>query len=443
MKTINLKDFVDFNGKDCKLRGRIIAKRDCGSLIFLRIADFYGSAQISLSKEHLLDLRPYKHLKRGDIVSGAGFIYHTTQGEKTLQITDFKVITISKLGLPSGKWHGLTDEEKSQSLRYITVVDNEEVRQRFINRFKIINAITEFFVQRGYQHVDTPILCPIASGAAANPFQTHHDALDWNMYLRIAPELYLKRYMIAGMEKCFEIAKCFRNEGIDPTHLQEFTQVEAYEAYISYDDLMTLSENLLKSVVHAVSPNMMIGNISFNDIPRIKYEDFIRQYVGIEKKDWFNEPLLREIANKHNIDIKQCRSTVAILDKLYKKLGLSHISDPIILYDYYKSPLAKINPQDPLTSNQFQIILKHQEVLKGCLEMIDPDEQKKNFEEQMLLAADGEEDAVRMDNSFIEALEFGAPEMGGLGLGIDRITTILTESSSIRDVIMFPMIKKI
>lgn len=440
-KNYRIKDFPATTIDELiEIKGRIVQKRDLGNLIFLQIFEFDYSgnneiAQISLSKQYLTNFTNFKHLKRGDIIQTKGFVYNSKTNEKTLQVEDLQILQIATINLPD-KWHGLQDELQTQSIRYIDNIINEKTRNILRTRFTVLKTISKFFEEREFQQVETPILGKVASGAAANPFKTHHDTLNMEMFLRIAPELNLKRYIVAGFPKVFEIAKCFRNEGMDTTHLQEFTMVEAYCAYMSYEDLMQICTDLLQQVLKAT-------NYSCKTIPRIKYEDFITKYLGINKQDWFNEDLLREIASTKNINISNCKSTMGILDKLYKKLGLIHIKEPTIIYDYPRSPLAKANPEDSATSKQFQVIFKNIEVIKACLEMDDAKQQKQNFQEQINLSKTGEQDTVDMDNDYIKALEYGMPPTAGLGMGIDRIIQIVTQSESIKDTIMFPIINNL
>ncbi len=430
-----ISEFKMFKEGDiCEMRGRVIFRRDFGKLCFAKLYDFYGQAQISLSVEFCENIPLFN---RGDFVYVKGFVTFSKSGEKTLQVQEMEVLNRSKKDLPD-KWCGLKDETKVQTLRYVNTIINEEVRNIFKYRFQVLRKVQEHFENLGLQQVETPILCPIASGAAANPFVTHHDALDMQMFLRIAPELYLKRYMVTGLQGVFEIAKCFRNEGIDTTHLQEFTMVEAYQAYISYDELIEMAIGLLRSVVSVFSEDLVWNGLDFNNFHRISYTEFIRKYVGIEPADWFNEDVLRKIARDNNINISECKSTMAMLDKLYKKMGLCNIQQPTVIYDYYKSPLALDSLEDSRISKQFQVIICQREVIKACLEMIDPEKQLKNFLDQIELSKTGELDVVRIDYSYIESLEYGVPPMGGLGMGIDRIMTILTGSASIEDIIMFP-----
>jgi lysyl-tRNA synthetase class 2 len=420
-------------GDICEMRGRVIFRRDFGKLCFAKLYDFYGEAQISVSVEFCENIPLFK---RGDFLYVKGFVTFSKRGEKTLQVQEMQILNKSHKDLPD-KWCGLKDETKVQTLRYVNTIINDDVRSIFKYRFKVLRKIQEYFENLGLQQVETPILCPVASGAAANPFVTHHDALDVQMFLRIAPELYLKRYMATGLQGAFEIAKCFRNEGIDTTHLQEFTMVEAYQSYISYEDLIQMAIGLLQAVVGVFSEDLVWNGLNFNDFQRISYTEFIRKYVGIEPEDWFNEPKLRQIAHENNINISGCKSTMAMLDKLYKKMGLCNIHQPTVIYDYYKSPLALESTEDSRLSKQFQVIICQREVIKACLEMIDPEKQLKNFLDQIELSKTGELDVVRIDYSYIEALEYGVPPMGGLGMGIDRIMTILTGSDSIEDIIMF------
>lgn len=418
--------------------GRIVFFRDLGRIVFLKLRDFSGTIQVSFSEKHLTNFNFLKsNLDLGDIIGISGFIYKTTAGEFTLQAEDVTPLRKALNPLPD-KWKGLQDTELKLRYRYVDIISDETTKEIFKTRFKIIASIKKFLLNKDFIEVETPILQPIASGAAANPFTTHHDALDINLYLRIAPELYLKRLLVAGFNKVFEMGKCFRNEGIDPTHLQEFTMLEFYQAFISYEDLQNLAIELIQEIVRNISPNLIINDMDFNNIPKISYIDFLQKYGNIDFNKMSEETYIEEVAKLNNIDLNDCPSFQAVLDKIYKHCCVKKITSPILVYNYPKSPLAKEHDPDSRFSEQFQIILQKQEIIKSCLEMNDPDIQKANFEQQKEVQKQGDKDVVRTDDDFIKALQFGMPPAGGLGLGIDRLTTLLTQTDSIRNVVFFP-----
>lgn len=427
--------------QETALAGRVVFFRDLGKIVFGKIRDFLGTTQFSLTPENLEDFADIKTLiDIGDFIGIQGKLYKTQAGELTVQVTQLKPLRKALKPLPD-KWKGLQDEELKLRLKYLDIIGNQDTRDIFIKRFQIISAIKEFLRNLNFLEVETPILQPIASGAAANPFITHHDALDMRCYLRIAPELYLKRLLVAGMSKIFEIGKCFRNEGLDPTHLQEFTMLEFYQAYISYEDLQNLAISLMQHIARVISEDLVVDTMDFNHIPKISYIDFLRDIGGIDFARSNDLKYLKDLAEKHFIETSHCKSHYAMLDTLYKHLCVKKTLSPVLVYNYPRSPLSKIYDPDPRFSEQFQIILKGQEVVKACLEMNDPDVQQESFKEQKTIQAAGENDVVRTDDDFIEALKYGMPPAGGLGLGIDRITTILTQTKSIRNVILFPLVK--
>ena len=424
------------------IAGRIIFFRDLGKIVFGKIRDFNGTAQFSLTPDMLSDFLQIKGLlDLGDIIGISGTLYKTNTGELTIQVVNIEILRKALTPLPD-KFKGLQNEELKVRLKYLDVVLDQETKNIFIQRFKIISTIKNFLINKDFIEVETPILQPIASGAAANPFKTHHDALDVDLYLRIAPELYLKRLLIAGMTKIFEIGKCFRNEGIDPTHLQEFTMLEFYQSYISYEELQDLAIELLQTIAGQISEDGIINDMDFNRVPKLSYIEFLENYGKIDFNELDNQEYLKDLAHKNHIDIFHCKSHQALVDTIYKHLCVKKVTSPVLVYNYPKSPLAKIYDADPRFSEQFQIILKGQEVVKACLEMNDPDIQAASFYEQKLINNTGDNDIVRTDDDFIGALKYGMPPAGGLGLGIDRIVTILTGAENIREVIMFPPIKQ-
>lgn len=441
----SLYEFKDLEEeKEVCLAGRVLFKRDIGGLIFGLISDVSGHAQFSIAKsdfdeeqfitnKHMIDV--------GDIICIKGKIYFTKSREKTIKTSQIHLLTKSLLPLPE-KYAGLQDEEKKIRYRYLDIIQNREIIERFDRRFKIIRSIKNFLSQKGFIEVETPILQRVASGAAAKPFKTYHNALDIEMYLRCAPELFLKRLIIAGYNKIFEIGKCFRNEGIDRTHLQEFTMLEMYQTYISYKDLMDLAISLVQTCVIAADHfDLKINELDFNNIKKISFSQLIQENTGLNEEEFFNIEKLKNLLDHKQIDYSHLHSTNSLLEMVYKKYCIPKLIQPTLVYDYPKSPLAKISRINDKFSEQFQIIVNCQEIIKSCLELTDANIQSENFISQTNAEQNGEEEVVRNDETFVEALRYAMPPTGGLGMGIDRIVTILTGSESIRDVIFFPNVK--
>ena len=427
------------NQESVAITGRIVFLRDLGKLVFAKACDFGGVAQFSLSSDNLPNfLEIKKDLSLGDFVNLQGTTYTTKAGELTLSVEEIQILGRSQKSLPD-KWHGLQDEDLKVRYKYLDLIQSVEEKKRFKDRFKILNSIRLFLGERGFVEVETPILQATASGAAANPFKTHYKALDESFYLRIAPELFLKRLLVAGFPKVFEMGKCFRNEGIDRTHLQEFTMLEFYEAYISYEELMDRAVELLQHIVRQLNADLVIEDLDFNHIRRISYQDFIQENIGF-KVDSSN---MESAASILGLDPKSYGSSQALMDAIYKKGAVLKTFNPTLVFDYPRSPLAKVSSKDDRFSDQFQIIMRQQEIVKACLEQNDPDQQEKAFLEQKKHLDSGDEEAVRTDMEFIEALKYGMPPSGGLGLGIDRLVTILTGAPSIRHSILFPICKSI
>jgi lysyl-tRNA synthetase class 2 len=431
----NINNFAE--GDCAKIAGRIIFMRDLGKLIFGKLYDINGICQFSLSQEDIEDLKTFKkNLDIGDIVGVEGIIYFTSAGEKTIKVKKLIPLRKALYSLPE-KWLGITNEETKIRNRYVDIITSKETRDRFLIRFKVIDAIKNFLKNQNFYEVETPILQNIASGAAANPFTTYYEALDEKMYLRIAPELFLKRLLIAGFDKVFEMGKCFRNEGIDPTHLQEFTMLEVYQTYISYEDLQDFAIKLLENIASVFSENLIVGDYDFNNIPRYSYMGFLQDFGGLNITDIFNEDQLNKAAKGLNLDVSIYPTHYQLLDAIYKHTCVKKVESPVLVFDYPKSPLAKISYKDSNFSDQFQIIINGQEVVKACLEMNDPDVQRDALTQQEKNLSKGDLDAVRTDYDFLEALMYGMPPAGGLGLGIDRILTTLTQCGNIRNIILF------
>ena len=446
-----LKDFTKLakSEKEIILVGRIRSQRGHGGSLFLDLEDGFGRIQAFLRKDRLGEKKYQTFLDCfdiGDIVELRGILFKTKKKEKTLEVSDFKILTKSLLPLPE-KWHGLKDTEERFRKRYLDLIFNSEIREKFEKRGKIIQGIREFLDQEGFLEVETPILQPIYGGAKAKPFKTHLNALDLDLYLRIAPELYLKKLLVGGLEKVYEMGKCFRNEGVDRSHNPAFTMLEFYWAYANYKDLMKLTEKLFSFLLKKIFGRLEIEyegkKINFKTPwPRIEYDQLIRKYTGIEINE-INLASLKNEAKKLGVKVPQKRDKAEIIDEIYKKYCLPQIWQPTFLIHYpvESKPLAKPLEENPEKVANFQVVVANWEIINAFSELNDPLEQRKRFEEQEKLYKQGFVEAQRMDEDFLSALEYGMPPAAGLGLGVDRLVTLLTNSHSLREVILFPTMK--
>ncbi len=441
--------------KDVSVAGRIVFMRKMGKLSFLKLRDIDGDLQVSV-KIDLIGEDEYEFFKSnvdlGDFLGAQGEIFTTHTGEKTLRAD--KIVFLGKALRPlPEKFHGLQDPELCYRHRYIDMIMNEETRRRFKIRMKFIQELRNYLDQLGYYEIETPILNSKASGAVARPFVAHHNALDMDVYLRIAPETYMKRAVIAGIPKVYEIARCFRNEGIDATHLQDFTMIECYQAYYNYQDNMKLIENMLKTIIQNIfgTLTIQVGDKEIDmsgEWPAVSFRDLILKYANIDI-DVVNtkEKLLEKIKQEH-IELESDTPIEKLgfgnlVDYLYKKVARPHILTPIYLTEHpiSLSPLARANDDRPEITDRFQLVVNGAEIVNGFSELVDPQEQERRLLEQATLKAQGDEEAMEMDYDYIDAMEYGMPPISGWGMGIDRIVQLLTGSENIRDVVMFPLMR--
>ena len=441
--------------KDVSVAGRIVFMRKMGKLSFLKLRDIDGDLQVSV-KIDLIGEDEYEFFKSnvdlGDFLGAQGEIFTTHTGEKTLRAD--KIVFLGKALRPlPEKFHGLQDPELCYRHRYIDMIMNEETRRRFKIRMKFIQELRNYLDQLGYYEIETPILNSKASGAVARPFVAHHNALDMDVYLRIAPETYMKRAVIAGIPKVYEIARCFRNEGIDATHLQDFTMIECYQAYYNYQDNMKLIENMLKTIIQNIfgTLTIQVGDKEIDmsgEWPAVSFRDLILKYANIDI-DVVNtkEKLLEKIKQEH-IELESDTPIEKLgfgnlVDYLYKKVARPHILTPIYLTEHpiSLSPLARANDDRPEITDRFQLVVNGAEIVNGFSELVDPQEQERRLLEQATLKAQGDEEAMEMDYDYIHAMEYGMPPISGWGMGIDRIVQLLTGSENIRDVVMFPLMR--
>jgi len=435
--------------KEIVVAGRIMALRVHGGSTFLDLRDGSGKIQVFLRKDKLGE-KGYRffldNFDLGDFVEIRGFLFKTKRGEKTIEASDYKILTKSLLPLPE-KWHGLQDIEERYRKRYLDLIFNPEVKEKFVLRSKIISEIRRFLDKEGFLEVETPILQTIYGGARARPFKTHLNALDLDLYLRIAPELYLKRLLVGGFEKVYEIGRVFRNEGMDRFHNPDYTHFEFYWAYHDYKDLMKFVERMVLAVIKNIFKKTKIlyqnKEIDFKvPWPRVEFESLVRKEAKIDLEA-INLEALKKKAKQLGIEVEKAEGKAEIADKIYKKFCLTKIWSPtfIIHHPVGKSSLAKTLEKNPKKLASLQFVAGGWELGWGYSEQNDPIEQRKGFEEQEKLYVEGLEEAERVDQDYLEALEYGMPPAAGFGLGIDRFVALLTDSYSLREVILFPLMR--
>ncbi len=451
----SIKEKYDFDPKDekVKIAGRLVTLRQMGKALFGHIQDVWGRIQIYLRKDTVGEER-YKEFTEiidvGDIIGVEGTLFRTNTGELTVNVTEFVLLSKCLNPLPE-KWHGIKDVEVRYRQRYLDLIANEEVRRIFITRSKIISAIRKFLDERGFVEVETPVLQPVASGATAKPFVTYHNYLESELYLRIAPELYLKRLIVGGFPKVYEIGKNFRNEGVDTTHNPEFTMLEFYVAYWDYKDLMEFTEELLSFLAKEILGSMKItyqGNEIDLTPPyrKVSYFEILKEKTGKDKEFFLKrENELRKWAKEVGLQKVDEMTHAKIIDKIFEHFVEGELIQPTFITDFPKilSPLAKTHRNDEDLVERFELFIGGKEVVNAYTELNDPVEQRERFLQQLKEKERGDEEAMEMDEDFIKALEFGMPPTAGEGIGIDRLVMILTDTPSIREVILFPAMRKI
>ena len=436
--------------------GRILAIRAFGKANFLVLSDGHSKVQVYIRQDSIpeLDFRIYKLLDFGDWVGVEGRLFRTKTNEFTIWASRLHFLSKCLLPLPE-KWHGLTDVEIRYRQRYLDLIVNPDSRRVFEARSQVIAAIREFMTARGYLEVETPMMQPIAGGAIARPFVTHHNALDMDLYLRIAPELYLKRLTVGGLEKVFEINRNFRNEGISTQHNPEFTMMEFYEAYADYHALMRMTEEMISTVARKVmgSEQAIFGEHTISlqaPFARVALRDAAREAASKRLKRDVTDAELRDreraaaIAREIGLEVDPAYGAGKITTGIFERLCEERLIQPTFVYDLPTevSPLSKQKPDDPDTVERFELYIGGFEVANAFSELNDPLEQRRRFEAQLANRAHGDLEAHAMDEDYIRALEYGLPPTGGEGVGIDRLVMVLTNSPSIRDVILFPLMRK-
>lgn len=444
-------NFEEFEGKEVTLAGRVMSKRGHGKISFMDIQDMKGRIQI-LSKIDELGEEAYKiisYLDMGDIVGVEGEVFKTQSGEISIKAKKLTLLSKSLQILPE-KWHGLKDPDLRYRQRYVDLIVNPEVKETFLLRNKIIKKIREFLDNLGYLEVETPILGNIAGGANARPFLTHHNALNIDMSLRIANELYLKRLIVGGFDKVYEMGKMFRNEGMDTRHNPEFTNIELYEAYADYNDMMEITENLVayvaKEVLGTTKVEYQGKTIDFTPPwKRIKMQDAVKEHTGVDFDKINTDEEAIKVAKEHKLEIKPGMTRGHVISEMFEEYCEQYMDQPtfIIGHPVEISPLAKRNPDDPRITNRFEAFANCWEIANAFSELNDPIDQRERFEEQLRQKEYGDDEAHPMDEDFLNAIEVGLPPTGGLGIGVDRLIILLTNQASIRDVIFFPTMKPI
>ena len=437
------------------IAGRVMSKRKLGKISFMDLQDIEGHLQLCIKRDDLgEDAYKFMHetIDIGDFIGVKGDIFTTQAGEKSLQVYEYTFLGKALRPLPE-KFHGITDQESVYRERHLDLIMNNETKKRFLLRSKVIRLMREFLDNNEFIEVDTPVLQNTASGATAKPFITHHNALDMDVYLRISPELTLKKLIIGGFSNVYEIARDFRNEGMDANHLQDFTMVEGYSAYWCYKDNMKFLKEMIIYIIKKVYGDDLKVQIGENEIyfggewPIISFRDLILKDCGIDINKYSTaESLLAEIKAqgiKLEADNLENLGRGNLIDTLYKKVSRPNIINPTYLIEHPidLSPLARSNDDNPELTDRFQLVVNGQEIINGYSELVDSAEQERRLVEQSKLKANGDEEAMSIDNEYIKAMEYGMPPISGWGLGIDRFLQFLTNSDNIRDVVLYPLLK--
>ncbi|MEO7195578.1 MAG: lysine--tRNA ligase [Pseudonocardiaceae bacterium] len=437
-------------GTTVRLAGRVMLWRRMGGLVFGHLQDRSGRVQFSLARNDLgeeLFKAWSRAVKVGDFVGIAGSLYTTRLGEPTVAVSELTVLNRTVRALPD-KWQGLSNVEARYRRRYLDLLVNADSRDRFRTRAKIIHRIRRFLDDNDFLEVETPILQEAASGAAARPFVTRHNALGEDFYLRISPETLLKRVVVGSLDRVYELGRNFRNEGMDSSHLQEFTMLEWYAGYWDYRDNMTFIRELILAVLDDVlgTRTVTYGSVKLDfgaDWPELDYRTEIARRTGIDLSVVRDLPTLREHVTKLGLDVEEAVSYTGLVDLLYKKTLRPELIQPCFLVHHPAelAPLARRSDADPTRLDMFQVVVNGWEIVKAYSELIDPAEQRLRLEEQAELREAGDEETMMMEEDFIEAMEYGMPPMSGLGLGIDRFVALLTDAATLREVVLFPAMR--
>ncbi len=446
------ENYEEFENKTIGIAGRLISKRIMGKASFAVILDGKGTIQSYLSVNELgEDYAAFKEYDIGDIIGITGFVFKTRTGEISVHAKSIELLSKSLLPLPE-KYHGLKDEDTRYRQREIDLIANPEVKKTFVARSKIMTEIRNYLNGIGYLEVDTPVLQPLEIGSAARPFKTHHNALDMDMYLRIETELYLKRLIVGGFDRVYEVGRIFRNEGMDRSHNPEFTTVEMYQAYSDYFEMMDLIEDMYRTVTVNVCGT---DKITYQGVDidmgkkweRLTMKEAVKKYAGVDYDDWNTDEEARAVAKARGVEVEEGETATKghVLIAFFDAFVEEKLIQPTIIYDYpvENSPLAKRKPDDTAFTQRFEYFIYAREMGNAFSELNDPIDQKERFVKQVTeKRAKGGNDA-KVDEDFVTALEYGLPPTGGLGFGVDRLVMLLTDSASIRDVILFPTMKPV
>ena len=447
-------NFEELEGKEVTVAGRIMSKRGQGKVVFSDIYDRDGKIQLFIKIDEVGEeaLKQYKTNDLGDWVAATGEVFKTKTGEISIKAKEIELICKSLKPLPE-KWHGLKDPDLRYRQREVDIITNPEVKSTFIKRSQIIKGIREFLDNRGFLEVETPMLATIAGGASARPFITHHNTLDLDMFLRIAPELYLKRCIVAGFEKVYELGRTFRNEGMSVRHNPEFTMIELYQAFADYNDMMELTENMIAEVCKKVNGTTKVTyqGTEIDFMPpwrRITMVDAVKEYAGVDFATINSDEEAQAIAKEKHLEFSKPLNTVTkgeVLNMLYEEFCEEHMIQPTFIIDYPVeiSPLTKKKRGNEMFTERFEGFVFGRELCNAYSELNDPIVQRERFAQQEKERELGDDEAYMIDEEFMSALETGMPPTGGLGIGIDRLIMFLTDSASIRDVILFPTMKPI
>lgn len=447
-------NFEELEGKEVTVAGRIMSKRGQGKVVFSDIYDRDGKIQLFIKIDEVGEeaLKQYKTNDLGDWVAATGEVFKTKTGEVSVKVKTVELICKSLKPLPE-KWHGLKDPDLRYRQREVDIITNPEVKDTFIKRSQIISGIRAFLDSRGFLEVETPMLATIAGGASARPFITHHNTLDLDMFLRIAPELYLKRCIVAGFEKVYELGRTFRNEGMSVRHNPEFTMIELYQAFADYNDMMELTENMVAEVCKKVNGTTKVTyqGTEIDFMPpwrRITMVDAVKEYAGVDFNEFKSDADAQAVAKEKHLEFPKPLNTVTkgeVLNALYEEFCEQHMIQPTFIIDYPVeiSPLTKKKRGNEMFTERFEGFVFGRELCNAYSELNDPIVQRERFAQQEKERELGDDEAYMIDEEFMGALETGMPPTGGLGIGIDRLIMFLTDSASIRDVILFPTMKPI
>ena len=442
-------DFESYAEKTVRIAGRMIGRRIMGKASFCNIQDSTGNIQVYVRRDDVgeEEYAAFKKYDIGDIIGFEGFVFKTKTEEISVHAKSLKLLSKSLLPLPE-KFHGLKDTDTRYRQRYVDLIVNPEVRDTFVKRSQILREVRAYLDSKGFLEVDTPILVPMEIGAAARSFKTHHNTLDMDMYLRIETELYLKRLIVGGMHRVYEVGRIFRNEGMDTKHNPEFTTVELYQAFTDYYGMMDLVEELYKGLAEKICGSTLITyqgkEIDMGRWERLTMVDAVKKYAGVDYNDWKTDEEARACAKEKHVEVPDDATKGTVLVEFFDAYVEENLIQPTFIYDYpvENSPLAKRKPEDPAFTERFEYFINATEFGNAFSELNDPIDQKERFEKQVAAKKAAEPDCdSEVDYDYVTALEYGMPPTGGLGFGIDRLVMLLTDSASIRDVLLFPTMK--